>query len=212
VRAIPNALRPLAAQPAVDAAPGPQIVAVGRLQREKGHDLLIEAFAAVAHDFPKWRLTILGEGPERDALAALARARGIGERVSLPGWTDRPEDVLAGAELFVMASRYEGFPNALLEAMGVGLPVISTACGGAEELIENGTSGRVVKLDDPPALAAALRELMADPTLRRRFGAAAQRAAHRYTPAAVFRLWDEILRLPCPAKRDDAKSCSSSAR
>lgn len=192
--AIPNPLRALKTSAAAPAAREPLIAALGRLWLEKGHDVLIRAFAAVAPEYPEWRLTIVGEGPERGALTALAASLGISERVAMPGWMDVPEEMLARASVFVMSSRYEGFPNALLEAMGAGLPVVSTACRGTEELIEEGRNGYVVPIDDADALAAALRRLLADPGLRERLAAGARAAALRYSPRHVVPMWDAVLR------------------
>ncbi|HEX2826100.1 MAG TPA: glycosyltransferase [Burkholderiales bacterium] len=199
--AIPNPLRTLKGCARAGGAREPVIAALGRLWLEKGHDVLIRAFAAVAPDYPEWRLTIVGEGPEREALTALAASLGVADRVALPGWMDVPEEVLACAGVFVMSSRYEGFPNALLEAMGAGLPVISTACGGTEEMIEEGRNGYVVPIDDVTALAAALRRLLGDPALRERLAADARTAAQRYSPHRVVPMWDAVLREPCATKR-----------
>ena len=198
---IPNPLRPLAPRVRIDdAAREPMIVALGRLWREKGYDVLLRAFAAVAHDFPEWRLTIVGEGPQRQALTSLAESLAIHERVSLPGWFDTPEQVLSKASVFVMSSRYEGFSNALLEAMALGLPVISTACGGSEEMIDAGNNGIIVAIGDSDQLARALRELMSDAALRRRLGANAHAASQRYTQHAVMPLWDDVLNPSCLTK------------
>ena len=210
--AIPNPLRQLKrVRHPGESAHAKVVVALGRLWQEKGHDVLIRAFAALAPDFADWRLIIVGEGPERDALSALAEALGVAGRVSLPGWMDVPEDALAASELFVMSSRYEGFPNALLEAMGVGLPVVSTACGGSEEMIEHGVNGYVVAVNDVDALAGAMRRLMADGALRARFGASAAAASQRYSIRAIVPQWDTLLSESCPAK-PAPKSYSSSAR
>jgi GalNAc-alpha-(1->4)-GalNAc-alpha-(1->3)-diNAcBac-PP-undecaprenol alpha-1,4-N-acetyl-D-galactosaminyltransferase len=209
--AIPNPLRALKQCGPAPAARETMIAALGRLWLEKGHDVLIRAFAAVAPDYPEWRLTIVGEGPERAALTALTASLGVAERVEMPGWMDVPEEVLARAAVFVMSSRYEGFPNALLEAMGAGLPVISTACGGTEEMIEEGRNGYIVPIDDVDALAAALRRLLGDRGLRERLAADAYVAALRYSPRHVVPMWDAVLRSPCGAK-SATKSYSSSAR
>jgi glycosyltransferase involved in cell wall biosynthesis len=210
--AIPNPLRALTSGAAAASAEREPLVAtVGRLWHEKGHDVLIRAFAAVAADFPQWRLTIAGEGPEREALTALADSLGVGERVLMPGWMPVPEELLARAALFVMSSRYEGFPNALLEAMGAGLPVISTACRGSEEMIDADNNGCIVAVEDVEALAAAMRALMGDALRRERLGANAYAASQRYTPRSILPMWDAVLSDSCAAK-SASKSYSSSAR
>ena len=202
VHAIPNPLRSMrSVVPASTDAPGvpsePMVVALGRLWEEKGYDLLIRAFARVASEFPRWTLTIIGEGPERESLTALARMLKIADRLSLPGWMPVPEEILARAAIFVMSSRYEGFSNAMLEAMGAGLPVISTACGGSEEMITQGTNGLVVPVDDVEQLADAMRRLMHDDALRQRMGRSALAASQHYAPRSVLPRWDAVLSKPC---------------
>lgn len=139
-------------------------VAVGGLERRKGYDVLLEAFAAMGDAAP--RLAIAGEGAEAAALAELARARGIDGRVSFLGQRGDVPAVLAAADLFVLASRSEGFAVALLEAMAAGIPAISTDVGGAREALApregRPAAGWIVPADDPPALAAAIREVMAE--------------------------------------------------
>src|SRR5262249_32667931 len=102
-----------------------KIVAMGRLSPEKGFDLLLQAFVPCTKAHPDWTLEIVGEGSERDRLKASADELGIADKVSLAGAVKDPERVLRGADLFVLSSRYEGFPMALLEAMTCGLPVVS---------------------------------------------------------------------------------------
>ena len=102
-------------------------MAVGRLIRAKGFDLLVQAFARAATARPEWSLTIFGEGPERANLEAQVRDLGLGDRVDLPGRVSDPLEHLACAHAFALSSRYEGFPNALLEAMSCGLPVAAFA-------------------------------------------------------------------------------------
>lgn len=195
VHAIPNPLRiPLNSDAkSPPAQTQPTVVAVGRLWAEKGYDVLIKAFARIALDFPEWTITIVGEGPERESLTALAAELSMADRVALPGWTAEPERALSQAALFVTSSRYEGFPNALLEAMATGLPVISTACTGSSEIIIDGRDGLLVAVDDVDALAAALRRLMGDAVLRRELGENALATSRRYQPSAIMPMWDAAL-------------------
>ena len=188
---IPNPLRPMSESKSGERSY--TVIAVGRLDRAKGHDVLIRAFAELASEFSQWSLAIIGEGPERDSLQALAAALDVGDSVSLPGWMAAPEDALAKAAVFVMPSRYEGFPNALLEGMAAGLPVVCTACGGSDELVDNGVSGFIVPVDSVSELAAAMRRLMSDAPLRQWMGSHAAAAARRYSPAAVMPMWDAVL-------------------
>jgi glycosyltransferase involved in cell wall biosynthesis len=169
------------------------VVAAGRLAPEKGFDVLLAAFSQLGPGFPEWRLVILGEGPERPALNVLAKSLGIADRVSFPGWIEEPGEWFATADLFVMSSRYEGFPNALLEAMACGLPVISTECVGSREIVTHNVDGVLVPLDSAPALAEAMRELMAHEALRRRLAEAALTASRGYSLDAVAREWDSVL-------------------
>jgi glycosyltransferase involved in cell wall biosynthesis len=183
--------------PDSDSAPARRIVALGRLWYEKGYDVLIRAFANVAAEFPRWTLTIIGEGPERESLTELARSLGVAERLSLPGWMATPEAELTQGAIFVMSSRYEGFSNATLEAMGLGLPVISTACGGSEEMITDGKNGMIVPVDDVGQLSDAMRQLMRDEGLRKRMGLSALAVSERYLPRSILPLWDTLLSEPC---------------
>jgi GalNAc-alpha-(1->4)-GalNAc-alpha-(1->3)-diNAcBac-PP-undecaprenol alpha-1,4-N-acetyl-D-galactosaminyltransferase len=210
--AIPNPLRQLKrVREPRQGGSGRIVVALGRLWPEKGHAVLIRAFAALAPEFQEWRLVIVGDGPEHGALRALADSLGVLDRVALTGWMDTPEEALATSDVFVMSSRYEGFSNALLEAMGVGLPVVSTACGGSEEMIEHGVNGYVVAIDDAAGLAGAMRILMADAQLRERIGAAAAAASRRYTMQTIIPMWDALLSESCTVN-PAPKSCSSSVR
>ncbi len=168
-----------------------RIVALGRLSPVKGFDVLLTAFAAASARVPDWVLDVYGEGPERKALQRMVSELGMGERVRFPGITNRPFDVLREAKLFVLPSRAEGFPNALVEAMACGLPVISTDFGcAAKNIIEDGVDGILVPPEDADALAAALVRLMSDPDERSRLGANACRIVQRFSTEKVLAMWE----------------------
>ncbi len=152
-----------------------RLLLVGRIVHQKGIDLLIEALAGLqALD---WELVIVGDGPRRETYAAQAAAAGLEQRVRFAGWLsgEALEKAYARANLFVFPSRHEGMPNAVLEAMSSGLPVIGSQIAGNEELIDPGVTGVLVPTEDVPALRDALAVLVADAVLRRTMGQAARR-------------------------------------
>lgn len=197
VHVIPNAapvLRPLDTKPGRSTIDRPTVVAVGRLSWEKGFDLLIQAFARVAAEHPEWQLRIEGEGRERSVLTALLQDQKLAERVSLPGWNPEIETVLRSADLFVLPSRYEGFPNALLEAMAAGVACIAFDCdSGPREIIRDGIDGLLVPAGNVGELARALHRLMSDPGLRARLGERARDVTERFSREAFYRRWDDVL-------------------
>jgi len=183
------------ANPAPQTGARPSLITLGRLDRVKGHDMLIEAFASIAQDFPDWDLRIFGEGPQRKTLAALIRSHGLEQRVLLPGYSSDVTERLRESELFVLSSRVEGFPNALAEAMAAGLPVISFNCrSGPSELIRHGVDGILVPPDDVPALASAMARLMADPEERSRLAARAPEVLERFSVKRILDLWETAIR------------------
>ncbi len=170
------------------------LIALGRLERVKGFDLLCRAFASVAPRHPDWRLTIVGEGRERGALEALVAELGLGGRISLPGRAADPVPHLAAAHAFALSSRREGFPNALLEAMAAGLPPVAFDCdSGPAEIITHAENGLLVPAGDVAALAAALDRLFGDDLERDRMGRAACEVSERFAPERVLALWSALL-------------------
>lgn len=202
VAVIPNPVRwPLpAAEPT--RAPGSvgtrgrrRLLAVGRLGEEKRYDRLIETFARLGADAANWELMIVGEGPERPALQARIDALGLGGIAVLPGQVGNIGDWYASADLFVLTSRFEGFPNALVEAMAYGVPAVSVDCDtGPRDIIRHEVDGLLVPAGDDPALGAALARLMGDAPLRARFAARAVEVRDRFALARVSALWDELFR------------------
>jgi GalNAc-alpha-(1->4)-GalNAc-alpha-(1->3)-diNAcBac-PP-undecaprenol alpha-1,4-N-acetyl-D-galactosaminyltransferase len=170
------------------------VLALGRLSKEKGFDLLIEAFARVASERPEWSLEIWGEGPDRGLLERMAAEKGLAGRIRLPGQTRSPQEQLLRADLFALSSRFEGFPNALCEAMACGLPVLSVDCpSGPRQIIRDGVDGLLVEPADPPALADGMRRLMDDPELRRRLASRAPEVVGRFGLDRVLDLWNAAL-------------------
>lgn len=191
---LPNPLRREAGLSARAEEREPIILNVGRLHYQKGQDLLIRAFARIARDVPDWRLCIMGEGDERPQLEALIRELSIGDRVALPGRVDDPFPWYRRASIFAFPSRWEGTPNALIEAMSCGLPaVVSDAAPGVIEIVSDGREGRVVPADDEEALAAALKNVAQDEQTRRRLGAQAAGRVQKYAPESAMQVWDDVL-------------------
>lgn len=193
---VPNPVHtaPGGAAPPAGPAAKRVVMGMGRLERQKGFDLLIRAFARLKDRYPDWHLTILGDGPLRAELEALSDDLLLAGRVRLPGQVGDVYAELRQATIFVLASRFEGFPNALCEAMACGLPVIATDCpSGPAQIIRNGIDGRLVPREDVDALAAVLGELMADPAERSRLAARAPEVTERFGLEKVMALWEDIL-------------------
>ncbi len=157
---------------------------VGRLSHEKGQDIALEALAQVAAAGAELTLAFAGDGPDREALEARTRALGLGDRVRFLGHQKQVGVVYRAADLLVMPSRSEAMPNALLEAMTVGLPVVATSVGGVPEVARHGVDGWIVPPASPESLAAAMLEARRDPEARAaRVAEAQRRTADRHAPA-----------------------------
>ena len=174
---------------------GCTLVAVGRLTHQKGFDLLIAAFAAVADRHPDWVVEIWGEGPERPALEQQIRQAKLDQRIQLRGQSKRPGSWLETASAFILPSRYEGFPNVLGEAMAAGVPVIAARCDfGPDEIIEDGQTGLLAESENVDALAEAIDQLLSDADLRAALGTNGEKAIRRYAPKTVAMQWDDALK------------------
>lgn len=198
---IPNAVIPPPQQSSAATTPTTThwMIAVGRLAPQKGFDLLIEAFSQIAARHPGWSLKILGEGPARTALERLIKSKQLADRVILAGWQNDPAPILGQAEVFVLSSRFEGFPNALLEAMACGLAAISFDCeSGPAEIIRDGVDGLLVPPENTASLSAAMERVIGDEPLRRRLGAEALRVGERFGVEQYFARWDAVLRRDPP--------------
>jgi GalNAc-alpha-(1->4)-GalNAc-alpha-(1->3)-diNAcBac-PP-undecaprenol alpha-1,4-N-acetyl-D-galactosaminyltransferase len=172
----------------------PSIIAVGRLTGQKGFDTLIEAFARVVSKHPDWQLVIYGEGPDRSKLEILRDVLALQRSVFLPGLTRNIQPALAEADLFVLSSRFEGYPNALLEALAAGLPVIATSApGGAPDILAHGKYGILAPPGDVVALASALDAMMSDAILRKTYARSAREAVTQFDIKIIGERWIELL-------------------
>ena len=156
------------------------LLSVGRLVFQKGHEFLIDAMPTVLQRFPRVRAVICGDGNRREALRAKIAERRLTESVVLLGNRTDIDRFLNAADVFVLPSRWEGLPVALLEAMGMGLPVVATHVEGVEEVVEHNAQGLLVPPEDSAALATALIELIERPDLRSRMGIAARARIEQY--------------------------------
>ena len=196
---VPNPLPPALLErepPSAKTQGGKKLVAMGRLVPAKQFDVLIESFARVAAQQPDWNLTIYGDGPLRDVLLSKVAGLGLQSRIALPGRSNTPWDGLSKADAFALSSAVEGFPNALLEAMALGLSCIAFDCpSGPAEMSRQGRDALLIPLGDTAAFTQGLLCLMEDAALRAELG---QRAAvsvrNRYALPRVLERWDEIMR------------------
>jgi glycosyltransferase involved in cell wall biosynthesis len=164
----PDAARRIANWDAESGRERDLIVSVGRLSREKNHDLLLRALALLPPTRP-WRLALVGDGPQRSKLEALARRKGLAERITFAGYSDDPFAWMMRARLAVCSSVYEGLGNAVIEALACGTPVVSTDCPyGPREILQHGRYGTLVPVGDATSLAAAIATALDRPVERNR--------------------------------------------
>jgi glycosyltransferase involved in cell wall biosynthesis len=169
------------------------VLAAGRLVMQKGFDLLIPAFAQVHADHPEWRLRICGKGRMQETLERKIAENGMADAITLAGPSDDIPGEMAAASIYVLSSRFEGFPLVLIEAMSKGMAVVSFDCPtGPAEVIEDHRNGLLVPHKDVEALAAGIAELIEDEELRRRCGAAATDTARDYSIAAIGPRWEAL--------------------
>ena len=173
------------------------VITIGRLVEQKGLDVLLAAWSKARPALPGWRLAIVGDGPLEDELKALATTLGVEDSVDWLGHVADPFPLLRGADFFVMTSRFEGTPNALLEAMACGLPaVVSNASPGPSELVgsDESAAGLTVPVEDAAATAEAIIRLARDQTLRRRLGLAARERVRTHDADHAIEVWLQVLR------------------
>ena len=174
---------------------GKDIVVIGRLQAQKNPLLALDAFIKIADDYPETNLLFFGDEELKEEILLKAKEKNLSKRVLIMGKTDRVEDVLENAAIYVLSSDYEGMPNALMEAMAVGVPVISTdcPCGGPRALIRNKEQGLLVPCRDIAGMEAAMRTLLDNKELCRKMSKAEQERAKNFTPELVLANWEDFI-------------------
>lgn len=167
------------------------IVAIGRIDDNKNQKMLVDAFSLLADRYPDWSLHLYGDGEGRKSLEKKVSDEGLYGRVTCHGVVDNVADVMSRAGIFVLPSKIEGMPNALIEAMAMGMPCISTdcPCGGPRDLIEDGVNGYLVPVDDVDEMADRLEKLLLDSDLRKQLGAEALKIVDKLHPDIVNLKW-----------------------
>lgn len=172
-----------------------RIVCVGRTAKEKNYPLLLEAFSKVDRKYQEYTLWIYGKYDEQLGLKELSEVLSVADRVFFAGQKDDIYNEIYDASLFVLPSRTEGVPNALMEAMAMGLPVIATdcPCGGPRELIQNGWNGMLVPNEDELSLLKAIEEMLADQERALQMGVNAQKTIARYSGEIIYKKWEDYI-------------------
>ncbi|NMA66488.1 MAG: glycosyltransferase family 4 protein [Clostridiaceae bacterium] len=170
-----------------------KIVSVGRLSPQKNHSMLLDAFALVHKDYPDYTLHIYGEGELRNVLTEQINDLLLTDRVFLHGVVSNIHKKIADAEMFVLSSDYEGLSNALLEAMMMGLPCISTDCAGSNEVIIDGENGLLVPVGNTEKLASAMKKLIENKELAANLGNNAKKSSETFCCESVIVKWEEVI-------------------
>ena len=195
IAVIPNPVERYACRPLPGRSHAPKyILSAGRLDHQKGFDVLLKGFASEVAPYSSIELWIAGDGLLRESLRLQTESLGLVNRVRFLGQTECLPALMAGATAFVLASRYEGFPNVLLEALSCGAPVVATDCAsGPREILVDGEFGLLVPPEDPVALGAAIQRLISDTSLAEKFACKAPQATIRYALPAIADSWEVLL-------------------
>jgi glycosyltransferase involved in cell wall biosynthesis len=191
----PIGLLPMNAPPELSLNPKRKyLIGMGRLSHEKGFDILIGIFRKLTDRYPQWDLILLGEGSERTKLDAVINQYGLGQRVLLPGNIRNPYPILKQCQIFILSSRTEGLPMALIEALACGLPSISFDCqSGPAEIIHNDINGILVPDKDTDGLQRAMENLMSDDAKCKRLASQAPASTERFRLDRIMQEWEQLI-------------------
>ena len=172
------------------------IVAVGRLTAQKNYELLISAFYEFQKKYGGYELEIYGEGKLESKLKKKTKKLKIDNKVHFKGFVKNVSDKIYDAEMYILASNYEGIPNSLIEAMSIGVPVISTNCdgGGAELLINNGVNGILIEKNNVEQMVKAMTYYIAYPEIAKKYSEAAKYSIRKFNPDVIYDRWEEYIK------------------
>lgn len=170
-----------------------RFVTAGRLTNQKNHKMLINAFKSIHDKYPEYSLTIYGDGPLRDELTKQIAELGLNRAVNLPGNVPDIHEQISDSYAFVLSSDFEGLSNALLEAMMMGLPCISTNCAGSDEVIENNKNGLIVPCADTEALTNAMLSLVENSDFRNSIASEAKKSAEKFKTENIIEEWKKAI-------------------
>lgn len=195
VTILPNSVNPKFMKPMYSGERKKTIVSVGRLDDNKNQQLLIEAFDCIKEDFPEWNVEFYGDGENTEKLQNIIQTKNLSHCVKLMGSRTEIDIYIQDASVFVLTSKVEGMPNALIEAMALGLTVISTdcPCGGPADLIRNGENGFLIPVDDKEALIRTLQQVLSDESLRMKLSNQAHNIIHTMNPDTVNQAWIDLI-------------------
>ena len=194
---IPNAINSVFIRPQYMGEKRKIIAGAGRLNDQKNFGLLIRAFAKIAPEFPEYNLTIYGKGDKEQELKSLVDSLGLQGRVEFPGNILNIAEEMEKNTMFVLSSDFEGMPNALMEAMALGLPCISTdcPCGGPRYLIRDGENGLLVPVGDADEMAKAMSKVLSDSGKSESMGNSARKIAESLAPGKIYKQWDDFIKV-----------------
>lgn len=195
ITVLPNSLNPLFIRNRYEGERKKEIVTVGRIDDNKNQQMLVEAFEELAERANGWKCVIYGDGEKREDIRKYVQEKGLGNKILLPGNQADIYEKIYQSNIFVLTSYFEGMPNALIEAMALGLAVISTDCvgSGPKELIRNNENGILIPVGDKKALKEALLRLIADKELEKELGVEAAKIVKNLNPDYVNSLWKTYL-------------------
>ena len=170
-----------------------RIISVGRLYPQKNQEMMIRAFAKVADEFPDWQLVIYGEGPLRESLELIVESLEMKDRVLLPGRTEHVVEELRKSKIFCMSSDYEGMSNSMIEAICVGLPIVTTDVSGVKELLDNGKNGVIVPCGDVDELSKTFLELMNNERLMEEYSKKSYSKRELFRIDSIVNQWEQLI-------------------